>query len=109
MSTRPRKKRRWKQWTEREARTALDDWKSSGASAQTFARQLGVSPQRLAYWRQRFAGGASVAFVPVLTAQPSDARIEVERAGVVVRLRESIDPVVLAGIVAALARVEASC
>lgn len=108
MTTRARK-RRWKQWTETQARAALHDWQSSGASAQAFARQRGVSPHRLAYWRQRLAGEACVAFVPVLAPQRSEARIEIERAGVVLRLREGIDPAVLAGIVTALSRVGAPC
>lgn len=103
------RKRRWTQWTETEARTALDDWRASGLGAHAFAKQRGVSAHRLTYWRQRLAPSSPLAFVPVLAPTRGDARIEIVREGVVLRLRESIEPAVLARIVDALARVGASC
>lgn len=106
--TRRTPKRRWKQWTETEARAALDEWRASGLSAHAFAQQRGVSSKRLAYWRRRLPT-EPIAFVPVVAPSRVEARIEIERAGVVVRVREAIAPELLATIVVALARVEASC
>lgn len=106
--TRRTPKRRWKQWTETEARAALDEWRASGLSAHAFARQRGVSSKRLAYWRRPLTT-EPIAFVPVVAPSRVEARIEIERAGVVVRVREAIAPELLATIVGALARVEASC
>ena len=43
----------WTQWTPGEARKALARWKKSGQTMATFARQLGVSGQRLRWWQNR--------------------------------------------------------
>lgn len=43
-------KRRWKQWTEIEARAALDEWRASALSAHAVAQQRGVSSKRPAYY-----------------------------------------------------------
>lgn len=102
-------KRGWKQWSEAEAREVLAAWRVSGVSAHAFARQRGVSPHRLSYWRQRLASEATVGFVPVLRPAAVEARIEIVRAGVVVRVRELIDPERLARIVDALGRRSTSC
>lgn len=42
-----------KRWTEREARVALRAWRRSGSSLQAFAREHGISAQRLRWWSQR--------------------------------------------------------
>ena len=67
-----------------------------------------MSSKRLAYWRRRLTT-EPISFVPVVAPSRVDARIEIERAGVVVRVREAIAPELLATIVGALARVEAAC
>lgn len=101
-------KRQWTQWTEAEGRAAVDAWRASKLSAETFARERGFSAHRLTYWQRRLAR-ARPAFVPVIAPTRSDTRIEIERAGVVLRLREDIDPVILARIVAALAALASPC
>ena len=42
-----------RQWTPDEARTALTRWKKSGLPAATFARVLGVSSNRLRWWKRQ--------------------------------------------------------
>lgn len=101
-------KRRWTQWTEAQGRAAVDAWRASKLSAEAFARERGFSPHRLAYWQRRLAR-TRPAFVPVIAPTRSDTRIEIVRAGVVVRLREDIDPITLARIVAALAASASPC
>lgn len=107
--TRRSAKQRWKQWTEAEARAALAAWEDSGESMVVFARKLGVSSHRLSYWRARLAPSRELAFVPVVGPARADACIVIERAGVVLRVRESLDPALLTGMLTALARVEAPC
>ncbi len=107
--TRRSAKQRWKQWTEAEARAALAAWEDSGESMVAHARKLGVSSHRLSYWRARLAPSRELAFVPVVGPARADACIVIERAGVVLRVRESLDPDLLTGILSALARVEAPC
>jgi hypothetical protein len=57
------------QWTEIEARGALEAWKKSGKSLDGYARSRGLVPQRLYWWKRKlgFDGGvkAGVALVPV--------------------------------------------
>ena len=107
--TRRSAKQRWKQWTEAEARAALAAWEDSGESMVAHARKLGVSSHRLSYWRARLAPAPELAFVPVVGPARADACIVIERAGVVLRGRESLDPDLQTGIHSALARVEAPC
>ena len=95
----------WRQWTEAEARAALDDWSRSGLSAAAFTRERGVSARRLAYWTRRLGQDQRVQFVPVelaaAAAQPR-AQIEIERDGVVVRVREDLPVEHVARLAAAL-------
>jgi hypothetical protein len=95
-------RRGWRQWKPAEARTALTRWKKSGLPAATFARVLGVSSNRLRWWKRQLgewdsatatatprlvpavvswasSGGAPVAVVQV----PGGASIEVCDAGAV--------------------------
>jgi len=87
-------------WTADEARVLLDRWDESGESGASFARSIGVVPQRLFWWRKRLerpragaSGGvrksatfapvevrpaALVALcVPVVVTTPGGVRIEV--------------------------------
>lgn len=106
-------RRNSQQWTEAEARAALRDFANSGLSTSAFARTRGISPQRLAYWRKRFAEAGPVAFVAVSLASATRAPSGTERAhieiayhdDVVLRVREDIDVEQLARIALALARV----
>lgn len=103
--------RRWKQWSEGEARAALAELARSGESASRFARIRGFSTQRIAYWRKRLAGASTPAFVSVAMPPLSATRapIEIVVADVVIRVREEVDVEQLARIVDALARRDREC
>ena len=109
MSRRPKTaRRRWHHWTEAEATAVLDDFTAAGLTPTEFCVLRGISRSRLAYWRERLSASppASVpAFVEVAlpVPPPRDAHIEIQRGGVVLRVREDIDVDHLARLVAALA------
>jgi transposase-like protein len=42
-----------KRWTEAKARQLIEEWEESGESLAGFARERGLHPQRLAWWRKR--------------------------------------------------------
>lgn len=97
--------RRWRQWTEDEARGALEELAQTGESAAEFARRRGVSTQRLAYWRKRLVASAKPRFVAVaLPGTGSPASIEIASSGVVVRVREDLDVDHIAQLVEAIGR-----
>jgi hypothetical protein len=99
--------RRWRQWTEGEARTALEELSRSGVSPSEFARSKGVSVHRLGYWRKRLAHAPPPAFVAVtLPREASSPRrpLEILGGGVIVRVPDDVDAERVAGIVKALAR-----
>jgi len=109
MSRRPTPDRRhWHQWTETEATAVLGDFATAGLTPAKFCARRGISRGRLAYWRERLSTGstaATPAFVAVtlpISRRP-DAHIEIERGGVLLRVREDIDVEHLARLVAALA------
>jgi transposase-like protein len=56
--------RRWRQWTEQDAREALAELTRTGESIAEFARRRGVSGERVRYWRKRLADRAP-AFVAI--------------------------------------------
>jgi hypothetical protein len=104
--TRPRGAR----WTEREARAALAELASTGESELAFARQRGISRQRLRYWRERLdGGGGQPAFVAV--AMPAAARtaatIAIRSGEVEVCVREDLDVEQVARLVVAISRAKA--
>jgi hypothetical protein len=108
-------RRRWRQWTEPEARAALDELAASEESAAQFARRKGVSTQRLVYWRKRLArtGPASAAFVsvalPVAASIARGPQIEILAGGVTVRVREDVEADTLARIIEVMSRGSATC
>jgi hypothetical protein len=107
--------RRWKQWKESEAREAVASWRRSGLSAAEFCARAGHSATRLRYWLQRLdeppqLGSTSVSFVPMAVHDVGPARqMEIERGGVVLRVREDLDVAYVARLVAALAVTEQPC
>ena len=101
--------RRWRQWSESEARKALAAWKRSGQSADAYARATGVSAKRLRYWTQRLADAAPVRFVPVGPLPSPAGVLEVTVRGVVLRVREDLTAEQLARVVAALAAALPPC
>jgi transposase-like protein len=81
-----------RRWTEREGREALAAWKGSGLSASGFARQHGLNPQRLLWWRKQLGGWSTgEAIEPTASSTVSLIRAEVREsttaaAGMAVRL-----------------------
>ena len=82
----------WKQWRADEAREALRAWQASGLSMGAFARQEGMSAQRLSWWRKRLGdwatsnGGVSeLRLVPVVTSVSAEV-VSQTRAIAVMRL-----------------------
>jgi hypothetical protein len=98
--------RRWRQWTEQEARAALAELSASGASLAEFAQSKQVSTHRLAYWRKRLGEATRPpAFVSVaLPNELSSSPVEIVSGRVIVRVRDDVDAERIAGIVEALAR-----
>lgn len=111
----PSTRRRWKQWKEAEAREALASWQRSGLSAAAFCAREGYSETRLRYWQDRLEApprsqSSSVSFVPVALGDVRRVQqMEIERGGVVVRVREDLDVAHVARLVAALAAAEQPC
>jgi hypothetical protein len=107
--------RRWTQWKEPEARAVLASWRRSGLSAAAFCAREGCTTARLRYWSERLpdaprASPPSVSFVPIALGEMRRAgQIEIERGGVVLRVREDLDVTHVARLVAALAAPESSC
>ena len=104
--------RSWRQWKEPEAREALAAWRRSGLGAAAFCAREGYSQTRLRYWSERLSGESvrrseAVSFVPVaLERAHRGGHIEIERGGVVLRVREDLDVDHVARLVAALAASE---
>lgn len=67
------------QWTEVEARGVLEAWRRSGLPIERCARQRGLVPQRLYFWRKKLlaiekARTAAAALLPVrVAAEPRRA------------------------------------
>ena len=61
-----------RQWKEDQAKRVLDAWGNSGQSAAAFAKRLGITPQRLSWWRKRLGAeeGAEATWVPVTVRWP---------------------------------------
>jgi len=96
--------RRWRQWSEEQARGALEELAASGESTAGFARRKGISTQRLAYWKKRLAEPAKPEFVAVALPAAVAASIEIAAGGVVVRVREDLDVEHVAWLVEAIGR-----
>lgn len=105
----------WKQWKEPEARRALSAWRVSGLSVAAFCAREGYSQTRLRYWSallgdRQAERSTAVTFVPVSLGQARPAgHIEIERNGVVLRVREDLDVAHVARLFAALAAPAQTC
>lgn len=61
-------------WTEARARAVLEAWDRSGLTLSAFARQRGVGPQRLAWWRKRLSERSRVTNSPPVSLVPVTVR-----------------------------------
>jgi len=72
----PARKSGWQQWKVGEARRVMEAWQASGLPLATFARQRGLTPERVRWWRQRLGewrapGEEALRLVPaVVTGLP---------------------------------------
>jgi transposase len=101
--------RQWRQWTEEQARRALEELAASGESVAGFARRKGITPQRIAYWRKRLPGPAKTEFVAVTLPAASARWIEISAGGVVVRVAEDLDVDHVAQLAEAIGRRGVGC
>lgn len=105
------------QWTEVEARSVLEAWKKSGLGLERFARNRGLVPQRLYWWKRKLGFGASAAKgggLALLPVQLTEARIDgrrgepvtvLLRSGHMLKVGRDFDEVAFARAVALLERV----
>ena len=102
------------QWTEIEARGALEAWKRSGMSLEAFARSRGIVPQRLHWWKKKLRFGVAAAkesaLVPVRIVEArTDARrgepvTVLLRSGHMLKVGRDFDEQTFARVVALLER-----
>jgi transposase-like protein len=55
-------------WTEEEARDAIAAWSSSGMTVCAYAQQLGITAQKLYWWRQKIAARSPASSRPRASA-----------------------------------------
>ena len=104
--------RRWRQWSEAEAREAFDELAKTKETEAAFAQRKGFSTQRLQYWRKRVkaAPAAMPAFVAVtMPAATAQAAIEVRVGSVALMVSEGCAVEHAARLVEALARRLGAC
>lgn len=99
--------RRSRYWSAAEARVVLRAYRASGLSLKAFARQTGVSAQRVRWWRDRrpeAAASAVPTFLPVevVTAPPPPTLEVVGGGGRVVRVAVGFDATTLTRVLAVL-------
>lgn len=93
----------------------LASWRRSDLSAAAFCTREGYTVAGLRYWSERLkdaarASSPSVSFVPIALSEiRRAAQIEIERGGLVVRVREDLDVAHVARLVAAIAATEPLC
>lgn len=75
------------EWTEDDARLALDEWRRSGQTIAAFAREHHVSAPRLYWWRKRLPKDGAV---PMMTLVPAKIVARSEMTAVVIRLPSGI-------------------
>jgi hypothetical protein len=58
------------QWSEHEARSVLIAWRKSGMSIERFAKERGLVPQRIRWWKVKLESTALVRSPSALTLLP---------------------------------------
>ena len=96
-------------WSEVEARGILEAWHRSGATMESFAKQRGIVPQRLRWWRYRLKQmadkGAPPALMPVQLKAPAPRGEPVTvllRTGHMLKVSHGFDEEAFARVVALL-------
>ena len=102
-------------WSEHEARSILNAQRKSGLSLERFARERGLTPQRLRWWKAKLEGNgtalvrsqAPLALLPVQVTEPAPPRrgepVAVYlRSGHIVKVGRGFDEEALARVVAVL-------
>lgn len=95
------------QWTEVEARAALTAWKKSGLSIEKFARDRGLVPQRLYWWKKKLEERSSSTAIELLPVRVAEAKrgepvLVLLRSGHMVKVSRGFDEEALARVVAVL-------
>ncbi len=104
------RKRRGKRWTLMQARQVVEQWQASGKSAIAFAAEQGFSPTRLSYWSKQIDAVAletpKFVAVPINTRIAATSRsahgVEIEVAGLMLRVGDEVDVRYVSRLVAAL-------
>ena len=101
-------------WTEEKAREVLAQLEQSGQTLRAFAKTIGVTHHKLAFWRKRLGPRRAQrkaskrtkqsTFVPVKVVTSSPSPLELKLGPFTLRLPSDADPNGLAHLLAALAR-----
>lgn len=75
------------EWTEDDARLALDEWRRSGQTIAAFARAYHMSAPRLYWWRKRLPKDGAA---PMMSLVPAKIVARPEMAAVVIRLPNGV-------------------
>jgi hypothetical protein len=95
-------------WSEHEARGVLSAWRKSGETVERFAKERGLVPQRVRWWKNKLEGkGTALALLPVQVADPAPAKrgepVAVYlRSGHIVKVGRGFDEEAFARVVAIL-------
>jgi hypothetical protein len=103
------------QWSEHEARSILIAWRKSGMSIERFAKERGLVPQRIRWWKAKLEGKntalvrseSSLAFLPVQVTESAPTKrgepVAVYlRTGHIVKVGRGFDEEAFARVVALL-------
>jgi hypothetical protein len=101
------------QWSEHEARGVLSAWRKSGQSIERFAKERGIVPQRVRWWRDKLEGKSTalvrspLALLPVKVTEPAPVKrgepVAVYlRSGHIVKVGRGFDEEAFARVVAVL-------
>jgi hypothetical protein len=98
-------------WSEEDARRILAEWGSSGTGLYPFARARGITPQRLAWWRDQLTkkSAAELSLVPATVTEGAfhlgaSGRVVVRVAGDVIVELSDVSPAWVARLIRELAR-----
>lgn len=100
------------QWSEVEARGVISAWRKSGLSVENFARERGIVPQRIYWWRKKLGLAAAerakaMDLLPVRvieTPKRGEPVTVLLRCGHMVKVGHGFDEVAFARVVAVLER-----